>query len=194
MDSCNSDSDPPRRENQILEETIDNSVIVSLLTASEPPTTQPPSLLSIPAPQATIIEGSVSNTNSDYVVTSPTPEIMSSFVPSLGAWGKPLKIPIELKDPIPQDPPLVTSTSRINANPISDILPPELKENGQLRNLLAALDSGDYSGYEMGVASQKTKGGRSIKPTQKVQEMQWTKVRGRGKRGRGSRGNHDQPC
>ncbi|CAF2050584.1 unnamed protein product [Brassica napus] len=39
-------------------------------------------------------------------------------------------------------------------------------------------------------ASKPSKGGRSIKPTQKVQEMEWTNVRGRGKKGRRSRGNH----
>lgn len=59
-------------------------------------------------------------------------EFMSPFVPTLGVWVKPLKISMELKDPFSQDPPSETPTSRGIARPISDIFPPELKENGQL--------------------------------------------------------------
>ncbi|KAF8113139.1 hypothetical protein N665_0055s0004 [Sinapis alba] len=43
---------------------------------------------------------------------------------------------------------------------------------------------GETSGYNL------TRGGRPIKPTQKIQEMEWTTVRGKGKRGRRGRGNH----
>ncbi|KAF3521304.1 hypothetical protein F2Q69_00049295 [Brassica cretica] len=43
---------------------------------------------------------------------------------------------------------------------------------------------GETSSYNL------TRGGRPIKPTQKVQEMEWTNVRGRGKKGRRGRGNH----
>lgn len=35
-----------------------------------------------------------------------------------------------------------------------------------------------------------TKGGRTTKPTQKLQDMEWTKVSGRGKGGHRGRGNH----
>jgi hypothetical protein len=52
---------------------------------------------------------------------------------------------------------------------------------------------GDYSGYESGDFSLKTRGGRVIKPTQKVQEMEWKFVGKRGKRGRGGRGGHGPP-
>lgn len=48
----------------------------------------------------------------------------------------------------------------------------ETVQRNVFSNLLIALDSVDYSGYEIGVASHKTRDGRSIKPTQKVQEMQ----------------------
>ncbi|XP_022553097.1 uncharacterized protein LOC111203531 [Brassica napus] len=41
---------------------------------------------------------------------------------------------------------------------------------------------GDASSYSL------TRGGRSIKPTQKIQEMEWTKGRGRGKKGHRGRG------
>ncbi|KAL0741012.1 hypothetical protein Bca4012_082525 [Brassica carinata] len=44
---------------------------------------------------------------------------------------------------------------------------------------------GDSTSYTV------TRGGREIKPTQKVQEMGWTNVSGRGKRGRRGRGNHN---
>ncbi|KAL0714784.1 hypothetical protein Bca4012_021763 [Brassica carinata] len=44
---------------------------------------------------------------------------------------------------------------------------------------------GDSSSYTV------TKGGREIKPTQKVQEMGWTNISERGKRGRRGRGNHN---
>ncbi|KAL0865048.1 hypothetical protein Bca101_044166 [Brassica carinata] len=44
---------------------------------------------------------------------------------------------------------------------------------------------GDSSSYTV------TRGGRKIKPTQKVQEMGWTNVSGRGKRSRRGRGNHN---
>ncbi|CAN7085298.1 unnamed protein product [Brassica oleracea var. botrytis] len=43
---------------------------------------------------------------------------------------------------------------------------------------------GETSSYNL------TRGGRPIKPTQKVQKMEWTNVRGRGKKSRRSRGNH----
>ncbi|CAG7882742.1 unnamed protein product [Brassica rapa] len=43
---------------------------------------------------------------------------------------------------------------------------------------------GETSGYNI------TRGGRLIKPTQKIQDMEWTNVRGKGKRGRRGRGNH----
>lgn len=43
---------------------------------------------------------------------------------------------------------------------------------------------GETSGYNT------TRGGRPIKPTQKNQEMEWTTVRGRGKRGRRGRGTY----
>ncbi|XP_010426473.1 PREDICTED: uncharacterized protein LOC104711473 [Camelina sativa] len=51
-------------------------------------------------------------------------------------------------------------------------------------NTFASLDT--YS--EMGDFTLKTRGGRSIKPTQKVQENEWTTVGRHGKRGRGGRG------
>ncbi|CAH8280459.1 unnamed protein product [Arabidopsis lyrata] len=57
-------------------------------------------------------------------------------------------------------------------------------------NMFASLDSGVTTGFEMDDFSLKTRGGRSIKPTKKIQEMQWTMVGGRGKRGRGGRGGH----
>ena len=38
-------------------------------------------------------------------------------------------------------------------------------------------DVGDASSYSL------TRGGRPIKPTQKIQEMEWTKAKGRGKKG-----------
>uniref|UniRef100_M4CQT3 Uncharacterized protein n=1 Tax=Brassica campestris TaxID=3711 RepID=M4CQT3_BRACM len=44
---------------------------------------------------------------------------------------------------------------------------------------------GESSGYNL------TRGGREIKPTQKFQDMEWTNVSGRGKRGRRGRGNHN---
>ncbi|KAL0734899.1 hypothetical protein Bca4012_011109 [Brassica carinata] len=44
---------------------------------------------------------------------------------------------------------------------------------------------GETSSYNL------TRGGRPIKPTQKIQEMEWTKVSGRGKHGRRGRGNHN---
>ncbi|CAG7898300.1 unnamed protein product, partial [Brassica rapa] len=43
---------------------------------------------------------------------------------------------------------------------------------------------GETSGYNI------TRGGRLIKPTQKIQDMEWKNVRGKGKRGRRGRGNH----
>ncbi|KAG5374583.1 hypothetical protein IGI04_039179 [Brassica rapa subsp. trilocularis] len=43
---------------------------------------------------------------------------------------------------------------------------------------------GETSSYNL------TRGGRPIKPTQKVQEMEWTNVRGRGKKGRRGRRNY----
>ena len=43
---------------------------------------------------------------------------------------------------------------------------------------------GETSGYNI------TRGGRLIKPTQKIQDMEWTNVRGKGKRGCRGRGNH----
>uniref|UniRef100_M4CRI1 CCHC-type domain-containing protein n=1 Tax=Brassica campestris TaxID=3711 RepID=M4CRI1_BRACM len=54
---------------------------------------------------------------------------------------------------------------------------------------------GKGSGFEVVGASSSyntTRGGRAIKPTQKLQEMEWTNVGGRGKKGRRGRGynNH----
>ena len=43
---------------------------------------------------------------------------------------------------------------------------------------------GETSSYNL------TRGGRPIKPTQKFQDMEWTNVSGRGKKGRRGRGNH----
>ncbi|CAN7109844.1 unnamed protein product, partial [Brassica rapa subsp. narinosa] len=34
--------------------------------------------------------------------------------------------------------------------------------------------------------------GRQIKPTQKIQDMGWTNIRGKGKRGCRGRGNHNR--
>lgn len=42
-------------------------------------------------------------------------------------------------------------------------------------------------------SSQMTRRGRQIKPSQKVQEMQWNIVRGRGKRGKGARSRGHGP-
>ncbi|CAN6988746.1 unnamed protein product, partial [Brassica rapa subsp. trilocularis] len=44
---------------------------------------------------------------------------------------------------------------------------------------------GESTGYNL------TRGRREIKPTQKFQDMEWTNVSGRGKRGRRGRGNHN---
>ncbi|KAF3492932.1 hypothetical protein DY000_02057899 [Brassica cretica] len=44
---------------------------------------------------------------------------------------------------------------------------------------------GDSSSYAI------TRGGRTIKPTQKVQDMGWTRVSRRGKQGRRGRGNYN---
>lgn len=51
---------------------------------------------------------------------------------------------------------------------------------------------GKETGYDVvgETSSYLTKGGRSIKPIQKIQDMEWTKVGGRGKGGRGRR-NHN---
>ncbi|CAN7060695.1 unnamed protein product [Brassica oleracea var. botrytis] len=43
---------------------------------------------------------------------------------------------------------------------------------------------GETSGYNI------TRGGRLIKPTQKIQDMEWINVRGKGKQGLRGRGNH----
>ncbi|XP_013601674.1 PREDICTED: uncharacterized protein LOC106309153 [Brassica oleracea var. oleracea] len=43
---------------------------------------------------------------------------------------------------------------------------------------------GETSSYNL------TRGGRPIKPTQKIQDMEWMKVSGKGKHGRRGRGNH----
>ena len=43
---------------------------------------------------------------------------------------------------------------------------------------------GETSSYNL------TRGGRPIKPTQKFQDMEWTNVSGRDKKGRRSRRNH----
>ncbi|CAN8323883.1 unnamed protein product [Cochlearia groenlandica] len=49
----------------------------------------------------------------------------------------------------------------------------------------------EYQCYEtLETLSNTTRGGRIIKPTQKLQEMEWTCVGGRGKRGRRGRGSH----
>ncbi|XP_023646042.1 uncharacterized protein LOC17896692 [Capsella rubella] len=62
-----------------------------------------------------------------------------------------------------------------------------VQENVLESNQFAVFDVGVY-GYEMGVeSSQRTRGGRTIKPTQKIQD-QWITVGGRSKRGRGGRG------
>ncbi|EOA33828.1 hypothetical protein CARUB_v10021307mg [Capsella rubella] len=62
-----------------------------------------------------------------------------------------------------------------------------VQENVLESNQFAVFDVGVY-GYEMGVeSSQHTRGGRTIKPTQKIQD-QWITVGGRSKRGRGGRG------
>ncbi|CAF2060277.1 unnamed protein product [Brassica oleracea var. botrytis] len=44
---------------------------------------------------------------------------------------------------------------------------------------------GDSSSYTI------TRGGRTIKPTQKVQDMRWTRASGRGKKGHRGRGNQN---
>ncbi|CAG7908297.1 unnamed protein product [Brassica rapa] len=54
---------------------------------------------------------------------------------------------------------------------------------------------GKGSGFDVVEASSSyntTRGGRAIKPTQKLQEMEWTNVGGRGKKSRRGRGynNH----
>ncbi|KAF3547212.1 hypothetical protein DY000_02000851 [Brassica cretica] len=56
--------------------------------------------------------------------------------------------------------------------------------HSQNRNEEGMLLVGETSGYNT------TRGGRPIKPTQKVQDMEWKTVRGRGKRGRRGRGNY----
>lgn len=44
---------------------------------------------------------------------------------------------------------------------------------------------GDSSSYAI------TRGGRTVKPTQKIQDMGWTKISGKGKQGRRNRGNYN---
>ncbi|KAF3503329.1 hypothetical protein F2Q69_00045728 [Brassica cretica] len=77
-------------------------------------------------------------------------------------------------------PALVTSSST------SSDLVTENVEGGVFDSHFAALQSG-FSGFEMEDPSQRTRGGRPIKPTQNVQEMQWTLVGGRKNRGCGGR-------
>lgn len=53
---------------------------------------------------------------------------------------------------------------------------------------------GNDNGFDVAENSSSytiTRGGRTIKPTQKVQDMGWTKVGGRGKRGRRDRRNQN---
>ncbi|KAL0698838.1 hypothetical protein Bca4012_054960 [Brassica carinata] len=54
-----------------------------------------------------------------------------------------------------------------------------------------SLGRDDGNDVDEETSSYLTRGGRSIKPTQKIQDMGWTKVggRGRGRRGRGNK-NH----
>ena len=56
--------------------------------------------------------------------------------------------------------------------------------HSQNRNEEGMLLVGKTSGYNT------TREGRPIKPTQKVQDIEWKTVRGRGKRGRRGRGNY----
>ncbi|CAH2061477.1 unnamed protein product [Thlaspi arvense] len=80
-------------------------------------------------PATTLNPAMVSDSAAVIFETKP----LTPFVPSLGAWVKPLKINPELKDPIPQIPPSSeTPISKSHVRP-SDILPPEVKEDGNLQ-------------------------------------------------------------
>ncbi|XP_010425620.1 PREDICTED: uncharacterized protein LOC104710682 isoform X2 [Camelina sativa] len=114
------------------------------------------------------------------------------FVPSLGAWGKPLKIPLDLKDPIPEFC-LSSETAKITGNGLEN-----QKEFlvGQLircytpsRGVIHAVANRIW-GKKCKIFTRKLvcRGGRSIKPTQKVQENEWTTVGRHGKHGCGGRG------
>ncbi|KAF2539841.1 hypothetical protein F2Q70_00006777 [Brassica cretica] len=89
-------------------------------------------------------------------------------------------------------PALVTSSST------SSDLVSENVQGGVFDSHFAALQS-EFSGFEMEDPSQRTRGGRPIKPTQNVQEMQWTLVGGRknrgcgGRSGRGGQRDHRPP-
>ncbi|CAN7060066.1 unnamed protein product [Brassica rapa subsp. trilocularis] len=80
-----------------------------------------------------------------------------------------------------------SSPALVTFSSTSSDLVTENVEGGVFGSHFAALHS-EFSGFEMGDPSQRTRGGRPIKPTQKVQEMQWTLVGGRKNRGRGGRG------
>ncbi|VVA95719.1 unnamed protein product [Arabis nemorensis] len=67
---------------------------------------------------------------------------------------------------------------------------PLVIENGVIEPWRSPCENGVFTGYEsFDASSQRIRRGRPIKPTQKMQENQWTLVSGHSKRGRGDRGN-----
>ncbi|CAN7071414.1 unnamed protein product [Brassica oleracea var. botrytis] len=125
------------------------------------PTTPQRSLLAFAPPDTPL--GVADDTSSTVVVASD----VATFTPTSPVEAEPATPPVTTSE--------LTTTNLVTLPaPISNSLTNEVEGNVS-GSTFEALDTG--SRFEKGDTSQRTRGGRLIKPTQKVLEMQWTLAR-----------------